>query len=167
MRVLNLENNPFEKIPEFVKMITSNLPQCLEMYNNQKKVYYEYKLKNKKGLTQKDTIDVLAGVVDAQNSPHHEEQENEEEDEESKESNLTQIPTLKHLVYNLEAANNHPMRALKFLKQLFNDAERVKYVQKNRSSNVFIKSFTGNDDEQTIQDYIETFMQNAQLLIDN
>ena len=50
LRILNLENNPFEKFPEFVRIIISNLPQCLEMYNNQKKVYYEHKLKSKKGI---------------------------------------------------------------------------------------------------------------------
>ena len=36
------------------------------------------------------------------------------------------MPTLEHLLYNLEAANSHPNRALEFLKKLYEDSERVK-----------------------------------------
>ena len=77
------------------------------------------------------------------------------------------MPTLRHLVYNLEAANSHPNRAIEFLKQLYVDTERVKFVQKHRNQVVFEKSFTGQDDDATIQENIETFMQHAQLLIDS
>jgi len=36
------------------------------------------------------------------------------------------MPTLENLLYNLEAANSHPNKALKFLEQLYNDAEKIK-----------------------------------------
>lgn len=40
------------------------------------------------------------------------------------------MPTLENLLYNLEAANSHPNKALWFLKQLYSDADKIKNVQK-------------------------------------
>ena len=77
------------------------------------------------------------------------------------------MPTLEHLLYNLEAANSHPNRALEFLKQLYVDADKIKQAQATQTQSVFIQSFTKAKDTHTIKENIETFMQHAQLLVDN
>ena len=41
LKVLNLENNPFENDPQVNVKIIRGLPQNLDMYNNQKKVYVQ------------------------------------------------------------------------------------------------------------------------------
>lgn len=40
-----------------------------------------------------------------------------------------QLPTLEVLLYNIEAANSHPNKALEFLKELYVDAERISQLQ--------------------------------------
>ena len=39
------------------------------------------------------------------------------------------MPTLENLLYNLEAANSHPNKALRFLKLLYQDVEKITYMQ--------------------------------------
>jgi len=39
LKVLSLDNNPFEKFPQIHNKIIRGLPKNLEMYNNQKRVY--------------------------------------------------------------------------------------------------------------------------------
>ena len=71
-------------------------------------------------------------------------------------------PNLENLLYNLEAANSHPSSALIHLKQLAKDVDivldKLEIVEAN---------FGGSMDNNFIEESIETFMQNAQLLIDN
>ena len=77
------------------------------------------------------------------------------------------MPTLENLLYNLEAANSHPNQALRFLKLLYQDAEKITQQQELQSHSVFLQSFTKAKDQHTIKENIETFMQHAQLLVDN
>ena len=79
----------------------------------------------------------------------------------------TKMPTLENLLYNLEAANSHPNKALTYLKKLYEDADKIKHMQAKQSQSVFVQSFTRSKDTHTIRENIETFMQHAQLLVDN
>jgi len=71
-------------------------------------------------------------------------------------------PNLENLLYNLEAANSHPSSALIHLKELAKDVDivldKLEIVEAN---------FGGSMDNTYIEEAIETFMQNSQLLIDN
>lgn len=153
LRVLNLENNPFEKDPQINAKIIRGLPQNLEMYNNQKKIYVQGTIA-KTPDQDAPQADALGGDAGAQG------------DEEVK-TGASVMPTLEALLYNLEAANSHPNKALEFLKQLYVDADRIKQVQATQSQSVFVQSFTKAKDTHTIKENIETFMQHAQLLVDN
>lgn len=68
------------------------------------------------------------------------------------------MPTLENLLYNLEAANSHPNQALKFLKLLYQDADKIVLKQETQSNSVFLQSFTKAKDQYTIKENIETFM---------
>jgi len=76
------------------------------------------------------------------------------------------MPTLDMLCYNLEAANSHPNQALKFLQALYMDAETISGAHESSISGLEDAFRKGKDTNQ-IQEMIETFMQNAQLLVDN
>lgn len=69
---------------------------------------------------------------------------------------------MENLLYNLEAANSHPSSALIHLKQLAKDVDKV--VEKLEIAEA---NFSAGMDETYIDENIETFMQNSQLLIDN
>ena len=126
------------------------------MYNNQKRIYVQ-------GTIAKSSNDQQASAVDS--TPASGEQA--QGDEEHK-GGSQQMPTLENLLYNLEAANSHPNKALQFLKLLYEDAEKIAFMQKeDRSQSVFVQSFTRAKDTHTIMENIETFMQHAQLLVDN
>ena len=153
LRVLNLENNPFEKDPQINAKIIRGLPQNLEMYNNQKKIYVQGTIA-KTPDQDAPQADALGGDAGAQG-------------EEEVKTGASVMPTLEALLYNLEAANSHPNKALEFLKQLYVDADRIKQVQATQSQSVFVQSFTKAKDTHTIKENIETFMQHAQLLVDN
>lgn len=43
------------------------------------------------------------------------------------------MPTLENLLYNLEAANSHPNKALTYLKKLYEDADKIKHMQAKQS----------------------------------
>lgn len=38
------------------------------------------------------------------------------------------MPTLENLLFNLEAANSHPNKALTFLSLLYSDADKIRQV---------------------------------------
>jgi len=69
---------------------------------------------------------------------------------------VTPPPTLKNLLYSLEAANSHPSSALNHLKQLSKDADRV--VEK---LDLVESMFVSTIDDSQIEEHIETFMQNS------
>ena len=46
LKVLNMDNNPFEKIPSINNKIIRGLPKTLEMYNNQRRVYVQGTIAN-------------------------------------------------------------------------------------------------------------------------
>lgn len=75
---------------------------------------------------------------------------------------VTLPPSLKNLLYNIEAANSHPQKALYYLKKLSKDADQL--VDK---LDILEINFTTGLDDDEIEENIETFMQNAQLVIDN
>ena len=71
-------------------------------------------------------------------------------------------PNLANLLYNLEAANNHPMNALDYLKEVANDVDQV--IEKLQMVDQY---FAPGKTEAEIEENIETFQQNSVLLIDN
>jgi len=66
------------------------------------------------------------------------------------------------LCYNLEAANSHPSFALDHLKDLAFDVDKI-----SQHLEMVDEYFCKGKDEVEINEMIETFMQNSQLLIDN
>ena len=63
-------------------------------------------------------------------------------------------------------ANSHPNNALEYLKELYKDADLITAMQFGKKS-VLEKQFTKSRDQVVIKETIETFMQNAQLLVDS
>ena len=75
---------------------------------------------------------------------------------------LTLPPNLKNLIFSLEAANSHPQHALNHLKQLTKDSDKI--LDKLEIVEI---NFGADMKDIEIEEAIETFMQNAYLLIDN
>jgi len=66
----------------------------------------------------------------------------------------------------LKAANSHPNRVLNFLEQLFYDADLISQYSDSQLLS-YEKSFVKGLSEAHAQKMIETFMQNAMLIIDS
>jgi hypothetical protein len=65
-------------------------------------------------------------------------------------------------VYNIEAANSHQAKALDYLHDLSRDVDEI--IEK---IHIIEQSFAPDLDDAEIDDKIETFMQNALLIIDD
>ena len=63
-------------------------------------------------------------------------------------------------------AESHPNNALEYLKELNKDADLITAMQNDKRSNLE-NQFTISQDQVVIKETIETFMQNAQLLVDS
>ena len=79
-----------------------------------------------------------------------------------KKDRIVPPPNLQNLLFNLEAANSHPSDALKHLKQLAKDVDKVL-----ENTDIAEQNFAVGLSKMEIEENIETFMQNSQLLIDN
>lgn len=134
---------------EMVKKIIKSFPKKLEMFNNERKLFY---------LSKEEAED-----NEAQLSNDEETFDNFKQVEAA----VEMMPTLENLLYNLEAANSRPSKALKFIQRLAIDADKVIQVQATYNYSTFVQAFTKAKDPRNIRENIETFMQHTQLLVDN
>ena len=91
-----------------VKKIVKSFPKNLELFNNERKLFY---------LDQIEAEEYLAQLTD-------------DDDEEigngqQVEAVVQMMPTLENLLFNLEAANSRPSKALQFLQLLAIDADKI------------------------------------------